>query len=78
MHLTDAGVSFIDAVIAENPSYCFIDWFSTGMVLNEYTYLRKFLDCIVRKLFNARSKVCFLLMIRNPMEPMREVMCIHS
>ena len=74
MHLKDAGVSFIDAVIAENPSYCFIDWFSTGMVLNDYTYLSTLLDCIVRKLFEARSKVCFLLIDRNPMEPKREVM----
>ena len=74
MHLKDAGVSFIDAVIAENPSYCFIDWFSTGLLTQDYTYLSTFLDCIVRKLFNVRSKVCFLLFDQNPMEPMREVM----
>jgi len=74
MHLTDAGVSFIDAVIAENPSYCFIDWFSTGLDTQDYIYLSTLLDCIVRKLFNVRSKVCFLLFDLNPMEPTRKIM----
>ena len=31
MHLYDAGIIKIDNIINENPSYCFIDWFSTGI-----------------------------------------------
>ena len=32
MHLNNAAVCFIDEVIAQKPSYCFFDWFSTEYI----------------------------------------------
>lgn len=32
MHITDAGICKINEVIDENPSYAFLDWFSTCYV----------------------------------------------
>ena len=62
MHLYDAGICKINDVISENPSVCFIDWFSTGFIVTNREYLYKLLDCIVRKLMLINCQVCFLLL----------------
>ena len=61
MHLRDAGICFIDEIILQKPSYCFIDWFTTAMIYN-CSSLKTYLDCIVRKLKLINSKIVFLLL----------------
>lgn len=66
MHLCDAGVCFLDAVIEKKPNYCFIDWFSTGFMCSETNYLYAHLDAIVLNLHNIRAVPVFLLFDRCP------------
>lgn len=66
MHLTDAGVCFIDLVVEKKPQYCFIDWFSTGFLCSDLNYLSRFLDAIVLKLQKIDAVPVFLLFDRNP------------
>lgn len=48
MHLSDAGICFVDDVIQYKPDICFIDWFSTSNTDYEKSIL-KYLDCIIYK-----------------------------
>ena len=67
MHLYDAGICKIDEIISLNPSFCFIDWFSTGFITTDKKLLFKYLDTIVRKLMLINSQICFLLFDRLTM-----------
>ena len=63
MHLFNAGIVFINEVIQNKPDFCFIDWFSTRVILeNPMIYL----DTIIYKLIlnNSNCKICFLLFDR--------------
>lgn len=60
MHLSDAGVCFVDEVVKNKPEICFLDWFSTsktdyGEKINDY------LDAIIYKLYKNNIKPVFLL-----------------
>jgi hypothetical protein len=35
MHISDAGVCYLPEVLKYKPSYCFLDWFSTGIIKEE-------------------------------------------
>jgi len=65
MHIIDAGVCFIDDVLKDNPSYCFLDWFSTGYIIQSNKDFM-FLDCIIRKLMLKNCKIIFLFFDRIP------------
>lgn len=59
MHLNDAGICFIDDVLAVKPSLCFIDFFST--VYTEETDLTKeYIDTIIYKFSSIGCKLIFL------------------
>jgi hypothetical protein len=60
MHLSDAGVCFIDHVVSYNPDVCFIDWFSTSKT-NYGDGISVYLDCLVLKLLENNIKPVFLL-----------------
>jgi len=68
MNLLDAGICFLDNILNEKPNYCFIDWFSTD-VFNDINEL--YLDCIVKKLFEIKCNVIFLLFDRMDMNSTR-------
>lgn len=65
MHLNDAGICFIDDVIAEKPQICFLDWFSTAFMINDFTEVEKYLNPILRKLMEIRCGVVFLFFDRS-------------
>lgn len=64
MHIKDAGIIYLDTVIDKKPRFCFIDWFSTGYIINEPT----FLDTIVYKLIENDCVPVFLFMERLDVE----------
>jgi hypothetical protein len=57
----------INDVVSENPSFCFIDWFSSGLLIINKTELFKILDAVVRKLMLINCNICFLLLDRKDM-----------
>jgi len=62
MHLTDAGICFIDEVVRYKPDVCFLDWFSTAMIDYRYgTSLETYLDCLIYKLLKAGIRPIGLL-----------------
>lgn len=61
MHIFDAGISFIDDVINLKPQICLIDWFSTGYIIEDTT----FLDTIVYKLYQNGCIPIFLFLDRK-------------
>lgn len=65
MHLFDAGIMFIDDVIQNKPTFCFIDWFSTGFLFNELTQI-VYLDTILYKLHTIKCIPIILFLDRNP------------
>ena len=77
MHLNDAGIVKIDNIINENPHYCFLDWFSTGLIITNKLNLYIYLDVIVRKLMLNNSQICFLLIDRTDMCNNRLIMYNH-
>ena len=59
MHINNAGICFIDDVLAVEPSFCFIDFFSTSYM--ERTDLTKeYLDTIIYKFSSIGCKLIFL------------------
>lgn len=38
MHIRDAGVCFLDKALEKKPKYCFLEWFSTAIVLMLFKY----------------------------------------
>jgi len=63
-HINDCGICKINEIISYNPNICFIDWFSTGLILTNKNELYMYLDTIVRKLMLINCKICFLLLER--------------
>jgi hypothetical protein len=60
MHLSDAGICFLNKVIEHNPKYCLIDWFSTAKT--DYgNEIIKYLDAIIYKLAAHNIQPIFLL-----------------
>ena len=60
MHLLDAGVCFIDKVLAYKPDVCLIDWFSTGYMERSERTLRC-IDTILYKFSKNECAVVFLI-----------------
>jgi hypothetical protein len=59
MHLNNAAVCFIDEVIAEKPSYCFIDWFSSEYIkINDEAV--QYIDTLINKCSSINCKPIFL------------------
>jgi hypothetical protein len=77
MHLTDAGICKINDIINENPHYCFVDWFSTGLIITDKQELFTYLDVIVSKLMLINSQICFLLFDRIDICNRRLIMYDH-
>jgi hypothetical protein len=59
MHLNNAAICFIDRVCREKPTYCLIDWFSTGYIKCD-TRTRECIDTIIFKLEEVECKPIFL------------------
>jgi hypothetical protein len=64
----------IDEIISENPKICFIDWFSTAIIITDYVELCNYLDVIVRKLMLINTKIIFLLFDSLPLDEKRILM----
>jgi hypothetical protein len=62
MHLNDAGIAYIHIVLEKKPKLCFIDWFSTGLLLNKYDDIKIYLDTLVFALSDIKCKIVFLFM----------------
>jgi len=61
MHLNNAGICFIDEVLEVDPSYCFVDWFSTSyMDVSDETI--EYLDTIIHKFSQKKCKLIFLFL----------------
>ena len=61
MHLNNAGISFIDKVIKDNPKLCFIDWFSSEYIVQS-DKTKEYIDTIVYKFSKINCKVIFLFL----------------
>lgn len=59
MHLSDAGICFLDNVVKLKPEICFIDWFSTGYC-NQDEEALLYIDTILYKLGKIDCRVIFL------------------
>ena len=68
MHISDAGVVFLNEVVKLNPNICFIDWFSTGWINYDYDIVKKYIDNILLKFTEINCKVVFLFLPRTPFE----------
>ncbi len=63
MHLSNAGICYIDEILKCAPEYCFIDWFSTDYIeTNEDT--ENYLDTIIYKFSRANCRLVFLFFPR--------------
>ena len=58
MHLSDAGICFIDKVVESKPEICFVDWFSTAYS-NQDSNLKLYIDAIAEKLLKIDCRVNF-------------------
>jgi hypothetical protein len=64
MHLCDAGICYINNVIQDNPTTCFVDFFSTSnTTCDEQTYI--YLDTIIHKFSAIQCKLIFLFLHRQ-------------
>jgi len=61
MHLNNAGICFIDKVVTEKPSYCFIDWFSTGYNETDDKTV-ELINTIINKFSEIKCKLIFLFL----------------
>ena len=64
MHLSDAGICFVDKVVAVRPDICFVDWFSTWY-MNQDGKFDLYIDTIVEKLQKIDCRVIFLFFPQN-------------
>lgn len=64
MHLSDAGICFVDKVVAVRPDICFVDWFSTWYA-NQDGKFSLYLDAITEKLQRTGCRVIFLFLPSN-------------
>ncbi len=63
MHLHNAGICFIDRVLARQPAYCFVDWFSTGY-LDTSERTTECIETIIYRFSRAGCKLVFLFLPR--------------
>jgi len=63
-HIDDAGIIAIDLVLDTNPSFCFIDFFSTTYSSTD-TRTIECLDTIVYRFTNANCKLIFLFFLEK-------------
>lgn len=64
MHISDAGICFIDYVLKSKPNLCIIDWFSTAYTeVSEKTL--QFVDTLIYKFSNANCAIVFLFLPFN-------------
>tara|TARA_B100000886_G_C20415808_1_gene489221 strand:- start:1427 stop:2326 length:900 start_codon:yes stop_codon:yes gene_type:complete len=77
MHMSDAGICYLDNIILDKPDICFIDWFSTGFVGNKERIL-PYLNTIIKKLNDNKIKLVFLYLPRHPFEEFRGIMYDES
>lgn len=61
MHLNNAGMCFIPEVLATQPQYCFIDWFSTSRIFASAD-LKVLLDTLRYQFIPANCQLVFLLL----------------
>ena len=61
MHLSDAGICFINKVVELKPEICFVDWFSTAYS-NQDSNLELYIDAIAEKLLKIDCRVIFLFL----------------
>lgn len=59
MSLKDAAICLIDKVIEENPTYCFVDWFSTAYNKVDDDTIQ-YIDTIIYKFSKLKCKLIFL------------------
>ena len=64
MHLSDAGICFIDKVVVARPEICFVDWFSTWYMDQDGKF-DLYIDAIVEKLQKIDCRVIFLFFPQN-------------
>lgn len=64
MHLSDAGICFVDKVVKVCPDICFVDWFSTWY-MNQDDKFNFYIDAIVEKLQKIDCRVIFLFFPQN-------------
>lgn len=65
-HLSDSGVTFIKELIDQYvPSYCFIDFFSTGFISLDTKTLYLYLDCLTYNLQSINCHIIYLLLDEN-------------
>jgi hypothetical protein len=77
MHLKDAGICHIDDVLATDPEWCFIDWFSTAYVdeaKENFDEITIYLDTILHKFYSKNVKLVFLTLP----ETIRDKTLIHQ
>jgi hypothetical protein len=61
MHLSNAGICYIDRVLAVNPRLCFIDWFSTAYSeVSDRTLI--YIDTLIEKFQRINCEVVFLFL----------------
>lgn len=60
MHIRDAGVCFLDKTLENKPKYCFLEWFSTAIILTGKS-LDRFLDTFLFKMYQINCTPIFLL-----------------
>lgn len=61
MHLSDAGMCFIDTVLKYKPNYVFIDWFSTDY-MEQSIKTEQYIDTILYKFSCINCAVIFLIL----------------
>lgn len=64
MHLSDAGICFVDKIVAVHPDICFVDWFSTWYMDQDGKF-DFYIDTIVEKLQKIDCRVIFLFFLQN-------------
>lgn len=64
MHLSDAGICFVDKVVETHPNICFVDWFSTWYMDQDGKF-DLYIDAIVEKLQKIDCRVIFLFFPQN-------------
>lgn len=74
MHLSNAGICFIDEVIEWQPDVCFLEWF-TSATLNESQGLFKYLDTLIYRFTQANVKLILLLLPHGEWTAQRQEMC---
>lgn len=59
MHLNNAAICYIDRVLEVNPSFCFVDWFSTAYYAKDLN-TKEYIDTIIYRFTKSGCKLIFL------------------